>query len=64
MTRDQMLKERDRLQGLLEAYQVSDPRGAVDAEESGDAPSPDRHVGLKRRIFELDKKLEASIAMI
>jgi hypothetical protein len=64
MTRDQMLKERDRLQGVLEAYQVSDPRGAVDPEQSTEGPDPDRHIGLKRRIADLARKLEASIGTI
>jgi hypothetical protein len=47
MTKDQIRNERDRLQGLLEAY-----------EADADADSmPDHHAGLRQRIAGLSMKL-------
>ena len=62
MTRDQMSKERDRLQALLHAHQVTDPRGSRDAEEVPCPVDPSRFEGLKRRIEELTKKLEGPLS--
>ena len=60
MTKDQIRRERDRLQAVLDTYdQTSLAAQADDAE--GIAPVADRHPGLRQRVAELTRKLDGDI---
>jgi hypothetical protein len=50
MTKDQIREERDRLQGLLEAYEASADANSI----------VDHHVGLRQRIAGLAMKLDGT----